>query len=202
VSRLVLVRHGESEANAARRIGGDRDADLTPRGVDQAYALRPRLAARGRFDRLVSSDLRRAVRTAEIATGDLRPRPPLERHAALRERTLGDWEGLSLDRLRADGRADTLLGWDVGPPGGESLCALARRVLGWLVDHDDGARVLLVTHGGVIRCLLGLLDGVPPDRIGAIRIANAQVEARDVSPRRWARLLASVAGEGAGPAAP
>ncbi|MEL6908359.1 MAG: histidine phosphatase family protein, partial [Planctomycetota bacterium] len=186
MSRLTLVRHGESEANAARRIGGDADADLTPRGEAQARSLRATLSDLA-IDRRVSSDLRRAVRTAEL--GWPHPLPALETHAGLRERTIGDWEGRSLDALRADGRANTLLRWDGSPPGGESLHALARRVLQWFVDHDDGSRMLVVVHGGVVRVLVGLLDGVPTDRIGGLRIANVQVEQRSVEPSRWRRLL-------------
>lgn len=190
MSRLTFVRHGESEANAARRIGGDADADLTRRGEAQARSLQETLAGLA-IDRRVSSDLRRAVRTAEL--GWPSPFPALEIHAGLRERTLGDWEGRPLDALRDDGRANTLLRWDGTPPGGESLRALARRVLRWFADHDDGSRMLIVVHGGVVRVLVGLLDGVPTDQIGGLRVANAQVEQRSVAPAEWGRLLKRIA---------
>lgn len=184
MSRLLLVRHGETIANASRIVGGHGDADLTPRGEDQARMLHGRLVGHT-FDRVVSSDLRRAVRTAQL--GWPYDVPPLESHAALRERHVGEWEGTSIDDLRADGRAATLVTWNEAPPGGESLRMLAHRVVDWFATHDDGSRMLAVVHGGVIRCLVGLIDGLPTDQIGTMRIENTQIEGRDVDPTSWAR---------------
>lgn len=190
MSRLVFVRHGESVANATRTMGGHGDAHLTERGEEQARSLQSTLGGQT-FDRVVSSDLARAKRTAQL--GWPHDTPALEPYSALRERSIGDWEGLSIDELRADGRASVLLRWDEGPPGGESLRALALRVLSWFELHDDGSRMLVVVHGGVIRCLVGIIDDVPTDQIGRIRIDNVQVEPRDVDPTQWGRWRTTLA---------
>ncbi len=181
-----FVRHGESLANAEGWVAGHVDAALTEAGLAQAEALRPALRdlAPGR---VVSSDLTRALRTAQIAWGDRAP--AIEVHPELRERHLGDWERADIDALRADGRMDVLYSWTGGPPGGESQRMLAARVLRWLAAHDDGTDTLLFAHGGLIRCVVGLVDGTDPERIGLWKVKNTEWVPRTLPRGHWARLL-------------
>jgi len=181
-----FVRHGQSTANAEGWVAGHVDAPLTAVGIRQAEALRRPLrdATPGR---VVSSDLVRARRTAELAWG--RRAPSLEVHEALRERHLGAWERASLAEMRRDGRIRTLHSWAGAPPEGESQRMLSERVLRWLATHDDGVETMLFVHGGLIRCIVGLVDGTDPERIGLQKVKNTEWVQRTLPTGRWAELL-------------
>jgi broad specificity phosphatase PhoE len=135
---LVLVRHGETEHNAARRYHGHGDAPLTPAGRTQAAVLRDRLARlTARSDtRLVSSDLGRARETARIAF----PRQRVDMDARLRELHFGGFDGLTHeDCLAAHGAL--YRDWitdpaTVRPPGGETVAELEARMLEWLARQE------------------------------------------------------------------
>lgn len=180
------MRHGESAANAEGWLAGHRDVALTPAGVAQAEAAAATLAPISPA-RVVSSDLARAVHTAALAWGGRSP--GVVAHAAVRERHLGEWEGRTIRSLRESGDMAALLSWERGPPGGESHQVLARRALGFLAAHDDGADTLLFGHGGWIRTVVGVLDGVPTGAIGAYKVGNTEVIERVVPRGRWQALL-------------
>ena len=181
-----FVRHGESVANAEGWVAGHVDAGLTSLGVQQAEALAPRLADL-RPGRVVSSDLSRARATGELAWGDRAP--PLQVHPELRERHLGRWERARLADLRADRRIETLYSWGGAPPDGESQRMLSARVLRWLAAHDDGTDTLLFVHGGLIRCIIGLVDGTDPEQIGLWKVKNTEWVHRTLPTGHWAELL-------------
>jgi broad specificity phosphatase PhoE len=185
-ARKLFVRHGESVANAEGWLAGYVDAALTARGEGQAESLVPHLTA-WKPQRVVASTLQRAWRTA--ALGHPLPHPPVERVAALRERNVGAWERVPRPRLKAEGHMATLVSWADRPPEGESQRDLARRVLGWLAAHDDDRDTLYVLHGGVIRVVVGLLDGADIDTIGTLQVANCERIERTVAAGRWAELL-------------
>jgi 2,3-bisphosphoglycerate-dependent phosphoglycerate mutase len=167
-THLILVRHGETEANVRQVWHGALDAPLTDRGRLQVEATAHHLAARQRTDPLAAfyvSPLARAQSTAAaiaVATG----LPPVI-EAGLREFTIGDWEGRSFADLHA---TENLWGrWqedpEFTPPNGESLLAFNRRVvtvLKGLVDAHPGAAVLAVTHGGFIASALSTFLGRGP----------------------------------------
>ncbi|MCA9489529.1 MAG: histidine phosphatase family protein [Myxococcales bacterium] len=187
-ARFWFVRHGESVANAEGWLAGHRDVPLTERGVDQARALAPEL--RGLTpDRVVASDLERAWRTGALASHHRLP--PLTRIPELRERHVGGWEGIPLTQLAQDGAMSVLTSWEGAPPEGESQRVLSLRVLAWLEANDD-RDTLIFAHGGVIRCVVGLLDGEPTDRIGYGKVGNTEVIARDVAPGTFTRLRQDV----------
>jgi 2,3-bisphosphoglycerate-dependent phosphoglycerate mutase len=188
-TRYWFVRHGESVANAEGWLAGHRDVPLTERGLAQATVLRTTLAG-VRPDRVVTSDLKRAVDTAAIAWNHRLP--PAKRATAVRERHLGAWEGRPLVELVGGDEMNVLLSWDQGPPDGESHAILARRALGFLVDIDDGQSTLIFGHGGWIRSVVGLVDGVSTDQIGTFKVGNTEVVVRDVPVGTWATLLAGI----------
>src|SRR5687767_11611144 len=102
--RLLLVRHGESEWNAGRRLQGQADIALSSRGEEQARALRPVVTAL-RPGRVLASSLKRARDTAALLGF-----PDAELRDELREIDVGEWTGASIDELRArDGVAYS--GW-------------------------------------------------------------------------------------------
>ncbi|MBK7761140.1 MAG: histidine phosphatase family protein [Deltaproteobacteria bacterium] len=152
---------------------------LTPTGQAQARALAEELAAVP-FGRVISSDLTRAVETARpIAEG--RVGVPWLITEALRERDLGEWAEVTRESLRATGEMSRLISWWGRPPGGESHDDLMRRALPFLASLPTlDAPSLLVGHGGLNRALLGLIDGLPLEEIGARRIQNVEWRAVQV----------------------
>jgi len=146
VSRLLLVRHGQSTWNAAGRWQGQADPPLSDLGVEQA-----RSAARAieQIDRAWSSDLVRAHRTAAILAE--RHELPVQPDARVRERAAGPWTGLTRDEIEA--QYPGALAARQRPPGFEGDDALGARALGALREFADAVRGgtgLVVTHGGVI----------------------------------------------------
>lgn len=183
----LLVRHAQSVANAEGWFSGHADVPLTSAGRAQADALARALDGR-QIDRVVSSDLARAVATARPVAQ--RRGLPVETSPRLRERDLGAWTRQPV-RTAPPAFREVLHRFRVAPPGGESLSDVAARVTAWLADQPDGAsRTLVVAHGGVLRALLGLLDELPDDRIPQRVVGNAEVFEREVSAARWAQLHA------------
>lgn len=168
LSRLVLVRHGETDFNAEGRMQGHLESHLTEVGQAQIRRAAPVLAA---YDpaRLISSDLSRSARTAEQVgeTCGL----PVKLDPRLRETHLGEWQGLTLNEVERGWPG--LLGYwrsdpEWAPPGGESRVDVAARVMP-LVDElveelcDGPAEtVLLFAHGGLIASLSCALMGLAP----------------------------------------
>lgn len=177
---LTLVRHGETEWNRAGRIQGSTDIPLNELGREQAR-MAGELLARRSWDAVYTSPLRRAVETAEIVAGVVGSTPPIA-VPALVERNYGEAEGLS-DRELAERFP---LGAEV--PGREPRERLAGRVMTALAaigDAHPGEAIVAVTHGGVIRAVLGVVD--PGGDHG--RISNASVHTFEYGDGDW-RLIA------------
>jgi broad specificity phosphatase PhoE len=151
---ITIVRHAQTEANAAGIWQGHGDHPLSTLGRSQAEALGRRLRDR-EFDLVVASDLPRAIETAAIAGFDAKP------DAAWREIDIGIWEGLTRDEVH-ERFPEEISGVRAGQPvkmgGGESWQDLGQRIQGsfleLVADTPDGSRVLVVTHGGVIHAVL------------------------------------------------
>ena len=162
MKRLLLVRHGESEWNAVRRLQGQADIGLSAKGEAQARALAATVEQLAP-DRVITSDLRRACRTAELLGF-----PQATREPGLREVDVGDWTGLEIARIIADA-PDAYRGWRAGtfaPPGGEIWADFAARTASATrAAIAEADRLLVVCHGGVIRALLQTLIGLEPRRI-------------------------------------
>jgi probable phosphoglycerate mutase len=165
VHQIFLIRHGETEGNASRIVQRP-EIPLSPRGLAQAEALARRLAKES-VARIVSSDLARAVGTAERlerATG-----APLSFDPLLQERNFGDIRGTAYDDLGFE-----LFALDYAPPGGETWDVFHARVdRAWEAVRALAAAtrgdLAVVTHGLVCRSLAGrhlsLADGeVVPER--------------------------------------
>jgi broad specificity phosphatase PhoE len=155
---LLLLRHAQSVWNAERRWQGWADAPLSEEGERQAELAGRRLREE-ELTSAASSDLRRARRTAELISQSL-GLGPVGVDRGLRERDVGEWGGLTaaeVDERWPGQREAWRLGRLTAPPGGESTPVLIERVveaLGKLAAARDPAeRLLVVTHGGVIRAL-------------------------------------------------
>jgi broad specificity phosphatase PhoE len=146
---IFLIRHGETDSNAARIVQTP-DVPLSARGLAQAERLGGRIAAAG-IGAILSSDLRRAVMTAErlqASTG-----APLTLEAGLQERNFGDVRGLSYATLGVD-----ILAPDYEPPGGECWVDFHARVdAAWgrviAAAAATGGNLAVVTHGLVCHSL-------------------------------------------------
>lgn len=175
MARLLLVRHGESTWNARGRWQGWADPPLTDLGRAQAEAAAPAAAP---VDAVVSSDLQRALVTAELMAAVLDV-GAVHVEADLRERDVGDFTGLT--RAEIEERWPGVLSQGNAsiardPRFGETVEALATRVngaLARLAATFAGRRVLVVTHGGVVRNLERSF-GVEPDplpNLGGVEVA-------------------------------
>lgn len=157
ITRILAVRHGETDWNRDTRIQGHTDIDLNDHGRWQAQ----RLAAALRDEPIAAfyaSDLARARETA-LAVARAHG-ASVQTHLGLRERCFGRFEGHTWAELEAQHPQETGA-WrqrlpDFAPPGGESLLQLQARVLaavGALAQRHPGEQVLMVAHGGVLDIL-------------------------------------------------
>ena len=188
MTTLYLVRHGESAWNECGRLQGQADPPLSLEGRNQVGALGHALQGIA-FDRIVSSDLQRTRQTVDLLGYE---RPVLE--PGLREIHVGDWQGRPIADLMA-GEGSAYTGWRRGthtPPGGEPWTDFCRRIgaaLDGLIDGTD-ARILVVTHGGVIRAVMQSIVGLNLTQIEAVAPASVTLVATTPTPR----LLAYNAG--------
>lgn len=144
--RVYLVRHGETAHNRNRVVQGHAEVPLNETGIAQAGRLAQRFEAIP-HDRIISSDLRRAVMTAVCIAS--RTEAPLEYDSGFRERNPGDHTGQSYDEA-----AEFFLNPQYLPPNGESAEQFAARVrsaFDALANSFGGSneRIVLVTHGMV-----------------------------------------------------
>lgn len=167
MSYLYLVRHGETDWNRAHRIQGSSDIPLNDTGRAQA-ARTAALLSRREWDAIYSSPLSRAFETATII-GNTLGLPNAEMVSALAERNYGVGEGLTDRELAHRFPGSTPV------PGRESRENLAARVMPALLriaDTGDDRRVIVTTHGAVIRTVLLTLNA-PVER--GIPITNGSV---------------------------
>ena len=149
-TRLLVVRHGESEWNAVGRWQGRADPPLTMEGRRQAAAAARSL---GSFDAVVSSPLQRAAETATIIAEHLGIGPVLT-EPDLMERDAGEWQGLTRGQIEMDWPG--YLEHGKRPPGYEPDAAMLDRVLGALgrvAERAGDGDALVVAHGGVVYTL-------------------------------------------------
>ncbi len=154
MTRLSLVRHGQTDWNLARRIQGSTDVPLNATGRAQADATGRALAAAA-WDAIYTSPLSRAQETASIIAGHVGLAAPTAVDG-IAERRYGEAEGLTGPEILAR--------WPEGTPvpGRESREAVVERALPVLLDlaeRHDGESLIIVSHGGVIGSLVRHVTG-------------------------------------------
>ncbi|MDI6799133.1 MAG: alpha-ribazole phosphatase [Actinomycetota bacterium] len=166
MTRLYLVRHGETEWNAQGKYLGVTDIPLTLRGRSQALALGRYLEDKG-VSAAYSSELKRAKETLKIATSALNINPSVLN--GLNEINFGRWEGMTYEEIERS-YGDLLSNWllDVSRyeiPDGERWHDFKSRVsesFDRIIEENQEREVLVVTHGGVIKTIIGSILGMEP----------------------------------------
>jgi probable phosphoglycerate mutase len=183
MTRIVLIRHGETAWNAERRLQGHLDIPLNAEGLRQARAMAAALAQE-EFDLVVSSDLARASATA-AALADARSMP-VRLDPALRERAYGAFEGLLYADIERRYPAE-FAAWqrrdiDAVMPHGERFAESFHQfhdrctgaILAWAARHP-GANIAIVAHGGVLECAYRLAQGLGLETPRTFAVKNASI---------------------------
>ncbi len=158
MTTVYLIRHGETQWNRDGIHQGHMDSPLTEHGKRQARQLGERFAGMDlKFDAIYSSDLGRAVQTAEAICEPIGQKDIIQQAPGLRERALGVLEGLTYpqiaEKLPEDHRLHTSGDPHYRPKNGESWADIferASRVLRNIAGNHDEQTVLCVSHGGVV----------------------------------------------------
>jgi broad specificity phosphatase PhoE len=189
--RLILIRHGESTANAEGRLQGRADFPLSERGRSEAAGLATRLRT-FELSALYSSPLSRARETADIVSSALGL--AVIEHDDLAEYDFGPLGGLTREQIReqypefvraqAEGRRGE------GVPGlelYEDFAARVVRVMDEIIaSHRDGS-VAVVTHGGVLGIFTRIALGLPFERPGMVVFGNCSITEFEVGDARPGR---------------
>ena len=184
MSRLILVRHGQSVWNASNRFTGWTDVGLSEQGVEEAEDAGRQLADI-RIDVVYTSDLVRAQRTAEIIMryNEGSEGVPTKYDWRLNERHYGALQGLNKAETAEKHGAEQVHIWrrsfDVAPPDGESLEMTAERTIPYfseeiLPDLVDGKNVLVSAHGNSLRSIVMHIDGISPEDIVSLEIPTGE----------------------------
>lgn len=163
MTQIYLIRHGETASNKENRMQGWLDTDLSEAGLQQSAMLGQRFRELP-VDAVYSSDLRRAMRTAQ-AICDAK-NLPLQTDSGLRELNLGDWAGRTMDEI-AEKYPENLALYRTAShlwtaPNGENYDQLRQRMdeaIKRIVAKHPGQSVAVVSHGGGIKMLLAMYKG-------------------------------------------
>ena len=166
-TRIYLIRHGESVGNLHRICLGHTDLDLTDLGLEQAKKTADALSDID-FAAIYSSDLKRAVHTAEPHA--IKRMKNVEKSELFRELYFGDWENASVLYLKEHHNEQFMIGWrqNVGTftaPDGESVVEMADRMAKGLkicACAHPGENILVASHAAAIRALWGKISGLEP----------------------------------------
>lgn len=187
--QVYLVRHGETQWNAERRIQGQSDSALTIKGEQQAMQVAERVRNLG-ITHVIASDLGRTRRTAEIIADACGCGVTLD--ARLRELDMGVLEQRHLDSLTEEEEAwrrQVVNGTPDGRiPGGESMQELSERMHAGLeacLALPAGSRPLLVSHGIALGCLVSTILGLPAHAERRLRLRNCSISRVDYQESLW-----------------
>lgn len=179
MSKLVLIRHGESQWNLENRFTGWVDVPLSQKGIEEAKAAGKKLAG-FTFNRAFSSVLVRANETMRIILEAIgQTTIPIEKDKALNERMYGELQGLNKAETAKKYGDEQVKIWrrsyDVQPPGGESLKDTAERVLPYFDSRIKpfvlkGETILIAAHGNSLRALVMQLEQLTREQVLELNI--------------------------------
>jgi alpha-ribazole phosphatase len=179
LTKVIFIRHGQTEWNVTGRYQGQSDVQLSEEGCQQAVKLAENFPV-DRVDAIYASDLQRAMVTAETIAKQFGL--PVQAEPAFRELSFGEWEGLTYQQI-VDKWEDAMANFLQHPdileiPGGESFPAVQKRAvtrLNELVKEHDGQTIVVVAHGAVLRTLLAAALHMPLQYLWSIRQFNTAV---------------------------
>ncbi|HRS22375.1 MAG TPA: histidine phosphatase family protein, partial [Clostridia bacterium] len=179
MTRLYLVRHGETEWNKNGKVQGRTDTELSPEGVMQAELLARRLAGED-INVIYSSSLRRALKTAEIIAEY--KQCEIIKSDKYHEICFGPWEGMTINEIK-EKYSEHYRAYREDPvnfklPGAETLIDLTERTYGAVMDivsRHTGSNILLVSHGTAIKAVIIRILGLDIIDFKRFMIDNASV---------------------------
>ena len=180
ITTIGLLRHGQTDWNIDFRLQGTSDIPMNETGL--AQVKKAALAISADWHAIVASPLDRAIKTAQIVAQQIGLGEP-DIEPLLIERSFGEAEGLLYDDWR-ERYPDSVV------PGGESLPELeirCHRLLSRLVEHYRGQRVLTVSHGALIRKLIGIVSNGEFPREGE-RLGNASMSVVAFDGENWSMV--------------
>lgn len=188
-NKFYIVRHGQTNWNILGRTQGHGNSDLTKKGLEQAKELADAIVDYP-IDYIYSSDLGRAVQTAQIIANKLNLN--VNKTPALREMGFGIWEGLLIEEIKRD-HLDTYNTWRNEPHlvnirGGENLHIIKERTDKFIEELNkkyDNKHIVLVSHSVTVRAMLLSFLGSSMQNIYRIKQDNTAlniVECRDYGP--------------------
>jgi 2,3-bisphosphoglycerate-dependent phosphoglycerate mutase len=198
-SKLVLVRHGQSEWNAKNLFTGWKDPKLTDLGIQEAIKAGDLLETRNlKFDLMFTSDLFRAQETGRLILEQMNHTDiQVIKDQSLNERNYGDLAGLNKDEAREKWGDEQVHIWrrsfDVPPPGGESLKNTAERVLPYfeleiMPKVKEGLNILVAAHGNSLRALVMELEKISSEEIVKLEIATGDPLTYEYSDGEFVRI--------------
>ena len=189
MKKIIMVRHGETIWNTEKRIQGNANTPLTDAGIQQAEKTGKRLNIES-IDEIYSSDLGRAVQTAEIINKHLKLN--IEFIKGLRERNYGILEGVSFSELHKKYPDIEEKLYSHNPeykiPNGESFNIFADRIyncINHIVESTNSRTILMVIHGGVIECFFYKVIGLPLNIRRKFSLFNSSINKFSNIDGRW-----------------
>ena len=197
MTRLILIRHGESEANRQGVFAGQIDPDLQNKGIKQAQLTAKYVAENYNVDKIYSSDLQRAYKTA-ICLADILNLEVIQ-EPNLREINAGKWEGMKFDDLVSLYPEEYNM-WlnHIGHSecvGGETVKQLSVRIMSSLTkiaEENEGKTIAIITHGTPIRVAQSIIKCGTLDEMKNIPwVSNASVTVFEYNNNIWEEVTAS-----------
>ena len=197
MANILLVRHGETDWNRAKRLQGHLDISLNQEGITQANRLGKSLANES-IDIAYSSDLSRAFDTAQAILAQRSIPHFIDQ--SLRERCYGEIQGMTYAQIEAE-LPDNHRAWhnrdpDFQPKNGESLRQFYQRVEAGMLQIAKahlGQTILVVAHGGILDCMFRLASGISIEDQMKVDLLNTslnrlQYDGQKFQIKTWADL--------------
>lgn len=189
ITRITMVRHGETHWNKIERMQGQLDSNLTELGIKQASAVANALK-KIKYDAFYSSDLKRAMQTSEIISKQLGL--TVIKENCLREINLGIAQGLTAEEFK-DRYPDEYIKYaskdpDYVIPDGESNREKYNRAVGCLSElaqRHKGGNILIVTHGGILDSIIRMVFDIPLSVKRHFSLINASINVFNVADGKW-----------------
>ncbi|MEE1224689.1 MAG: histidine phosphatase family protein [Clostridia bacterium] len=198
MTTVILIRHGESEANREDIFAGHLNVDLMPKGVEQAQKTAQYIVENYTVDKIYASDLKRAYKTGKTLADKLGMEIIVDKR--FREIDAGEWDGIKFNEL-GDKYAEEFRIWrdDIANAkctGGESVEDLRKRVFGAateVAENNDGKTVVIATHATPIRVMQTYVQMGSLEKMNDIPwVSNASVSVFEYDNGKWTCKAVSV----------